>query len=208
LAISVIIAAYNEAPRIGSVIKSITPYVDELIVVDDGSKDNTSDEARNAGAHVIRQEHNGYIAALKRGFLESKNGIIVTIDADGEHCASDIPRLVEPINTGKADLVLGTRQKLPRLSEIFINWLTNIRIKTCDACTGFRALRRDVALQLSLNGKCTCGIFVLEAYSIGMKVLDVPITTVQIDKKRVVAWHHARQFCYILLALFKQKRRL
>ena len=208
MAISVIMPAYNEAQRIGCVIKSITPYVDELLVIDDGSKDNTAGAAQEAGAHVIRQEHSGYIAALKRGFRESKNDIIVTIDADGEHCASDIPRLVSPIDSGDADLVLGIRLKPARISETFINWLTNIRVRTVDACTGFRALKRDLALQLSLKGSCTCGILVLEAKYIGAKVIDVPIATIQIDKKRSIAWYHIRQFGYVIMWLLKQKRRL
>lgn len=208
MAISAIIPAYNEAQRISGVIKSVTPYVDELLVIDDGSKDDTADMARKAGAHVIQQEHSGYIAALKQGFRESKNGIIVTIDADGEHCASDILRLVSPIDSGDADLVLGIRLKPVRISETFINWLTNIRVRTGDACTGFRALKKDLALQLSLKGLCTCGIFVLEANHIGAKVIDVPITTIRVDKKRSIAWYHVRQFGYVLMWLLKQKRRL
>jgi glycosyltransferase involved in cell wall biosynthesis len=208
VAISAVIPAYNEAQRIGNVIQSLALYVDETLVVDDGSKDNTAIAAQKAGARVIHQEHNGYNIALKRGFWESKNDIIVTIDADGEHCASDIPRLAAPVVSGDADLVLGIRPKHPRISESFINWLTNLKVSTGDACTGFRALRKELALRLSLKGPCTCGTFVLEADYFDARIVDVPIITMQVNKKRSIAWYHIRQTGYILAWLLRRKRRL
>jgi len=210
MTISAIMPAYNEAQRIGKVIKSITPYANEILVIDDGSKDNTSKAAREAGASVIRQEHSGYNAALKRGFLESKHDIIVTIDADGEHCASDIPRLASPVASGDADVVLGTRQKPPRQSESIINWMTNLKVTTSDACTGFRAIRKDLAVKLKLKGSCTCGTLVLEANYLGARIVDIPITIIEINRTRPIAWYHMKQIaCFICWLLrWKSKRRL
>lgn len=206
MAISVIIPAYNEAQRISEVIQSIVPYADEILVIDDGSEDDTAKAAMEAGASVIRQEHSGYNVALKRGLHESKHDIIVTMDADGEHCASDIPGLTAPIVSGNADLVLGIRLKHPRISEDFINWLTNLKVSTGDACTGLRAIRKDLALQLTFKGHCTCGALVLEADSLGARIIDVPITTRQINKERLIAWYHIEQVLHVIGWLLKQKK--
>ena len=201
---SVVMPAYNEASRISKVIRATTPYVDEILVIDDGSNDNTIDIATREGATVIRQNHMGYISALKRGFQESSNEIIITIDADGEHRASDIPNLVAPILSGNADLVIGIRNKIPRISERLITKLTRLKLKTGDACTGFRAIKKSLAMQLKLSGKCTCGIFTLEANSLGAKIMDIPVKVSDIDKPRSTAWHHFIQVFYIIAWLLKK----
>ena len=120
---------------IGSVILRTRPLVDRVIVVDDGCIDRTSEVARLAGAEVIRHKTNmGKGAALKTGFealhdiqseaylhltgeeglkngveTQDGQGIIVTIDTDGQHDPADIPKLVEPILRGEAEIVNGSR---------------------------------------------------------------------------------------------------
>ena len=202
--ITAIIPAYNEANRIAKVIRSTAPYVDEILVVDDGSSDHTFNVVKTEGIKIIRQDHAGYIAAIKNGFRESKNEILVTIDADGEHPSSEIPKLIAPILSGKADLVLGKRNKIPRLSERIISRLTNLKYNTGDACTGFRAIRRNLAIQLQLKGKCTCGILILEAQNLGARIVDVPITVSEIDKSRSISWHHCIQIINIIAMLLKK----
>jgi len=197
--------AYNEASRISKVIRSITPYVDEILVIDDGSDDNTIDIAAREGATVIRQNHMGYISALKRGFQESSNEIIITIDADGEHRASDIPNLVAPVLSGNADLVMGTRNKIPRISERLITKLTGLKLKTADACTGFRAIKKSLATQLKLSGACTCGTFALEANGLGARIRDIPVTVSDVDKPRSISWHHFIQVFYIIAKVLKRR---
>jgi glycosyltransferase involved in cell wall biosynthesis len=94
-----ILPAFNEEVSIGSVVLQTKRYVDRVIVVDDGSSDRTAEVAKLAGAEVIRHQTNrGKGAALKTGF-ESLNGMhaVVTIDTDGQHNPSDIPRLLEPV---------------------------------------------------------------------------------------------------------------
>jgi len=201
--VSTVIPAYNEARRIGEVIKSAAQYADEVLVVDDGSSDSTAKAAKDAGALVICKEHGGYISAIKRGFSEAKGDTIVMMDADGEHCAEDIPRLAAPILFGDADLVLGSRPHIDRLSERFINWLTSFRVKVKDCGSGFRAIRRDSALKLELSGKCTCGVFVLEAASLGLRITEVPINLHSISKRRRILWSHFQQLFYILHWLIK-----
>jgi len=173
--ISLIIPAYNEEKTIGTIVKKAKRYVDEVIVVDDGSHDKTYEIALKYGAKVIRHNRNmGYIQALRTGFKASSGDIIVTMDADGQHNPEDIPRLLHPLLRGNADLVLGVRDKLT-LSEKIITLLTNFRVKISDASTGFRALKREIALKMKIKGLCTCGTFVLEAMKLGAKVSEVKI---------------------------------
>ena len=203
MTISIIIPAYNEAQRIGDVIKSAANYADEVLIVDDGSNDDTADVAKRAGALVLHQEHSGYIAAIKRGFYESRNDIVVTMDADGEHRAEDIPQLVAPVLSGIADVVVGTRPHIDRISERFINWITNFRVKVRDCGSGFRAIRKDAALKLELRGKCTCGTFILEADHRKLRIAEVPIEINSIPKKRKIMWSHLQQLFYVLPWLIK-----
>lgn len=201
---TVIIPAYNEEKSIGEVIKQTQKFADEVIVVDDCSTDNTKELCERLGAKVVTNEHRkGYIGAIKTGFERANHEIIVTLDADGEHDPGDIPRLVEPILMRKADLVLGKREEIPRISERFINSLTNFKVKVVDSGTGFRALKRELASKLNLKGKCTCGILVLEANRHGARIVEVPITLHHTLEKRNIAWSHFWQIFYVLRQLLK-----
>ncbi len=198
--ISAIIPAYNESERVGKVIDEVSPYVDEIVVVDDGSSDETAVVAQKAGAHqVIRHEVNrGYLEAIKSGFKAATGDIVVTIDADGEFAASDIPRLVAPIIAQQADMVQGHRNIVPRISERFLSWLANKMAPVGDTGTGFRALRRDLAQSLNIRGKCICGVLALEAAYRGAKIVDVPVQLQKVRKPRRIAWYHVKQFFYVL----------
>jgi glycosyltransferase involved in cell wall biosynthesis len=200
--ISIIIPAYNEAERIQAVIQETLPFGHEVIVVDDGSQDNTFDLAKSAGATVVRQENSGYIAAIKRGFQEAKGDILVTMDADGEHHPLDIQRLVWPIEHGQADMVLGKRYHVARISERLISTLTSWKTGVYDTGTGMRAIRRDLALQLTMPGRCICGTSVLEANHLGARILEIPIILRKVNKPRKIAWGHALQFFYVLRWMF------
>lgn len=199
------ISAYNEEHRIGDVVRGATDHADEVIVIDDGSTDNTADVAEVAGARVIRQTNAGHLPAVKRGFREASGDIVVTMDADGEHRPADIPRLVQPILNDEADLVLGARPHIPRLSERFLNWLTNFRVKVSDSGTGFRALRRELALKLEFNARCICGVSVLEPATLGARITEIPIELVQVTKPRRIAWYHVPQVWYVLRGLMKRE---
>lgn len=196
--ISVVMPAYNEASRIEETVRGARRYAGEVIVVDDGSTDATVAVAEAAGARVVRQHHGGYIAAIKRGFREAEGDVVVTMDADGEHRAEDIPRLVQPILDDEADLVLGVREEIARPSERFLNWLTRFRVDVSDSGTGFRALRRELALKLELDGRCICGISVLEPAALGARMEEVEIELAKTDKPRGVTWYHVAQLFYVL----------
>lgn len=200
--VSVVIAAWNERDRIAWVIKEAKKYADELIVVDDGSTDGTRQVAEKLGAKVVSNNgKKGYIGAIKTGFKKAEGDIIVTLDADGEHKPRDIPQLIEPILEGKADLVLGNREKIARVSERLINRLTNLKVRTGDSGTGFRAMKKELAMKLGLKGKCTCGTLVLEASLYGARIAAVPVTLEVIPKERDIAWHHFWQIFFVLRLL-------
>ena len=200
--VSAVIPAYNERQRIAAVIEGTKRFVDEVIVVDDGSTDGTGEIARGLGATVMSNQFaKGYIGAIKAGFQEARGDIVVSLDADGEHDPADIPQLVKPVLEERADLVLGRREKISRASERFLNRLTNFKVKISDSGTGFKAMKRELAQKLNLKGKCTCGILVLEANSYGARIAEVPVALRPIPKKRKPAWSHFWQTFYVLRRL-------
>ena len=197
--VSAVIPAYFEENTIASVVERCLFYVDEVIVVNDGSTDDTSIRARKAGAHVIELNHNmGVKAAIRRGISEATGDILVTLDADGQHDPADIPRLIQPILEGGADLVMGVRPSFPHLSERILTWLTNLRVPCSDASTGFRAIRREIAQKMRLNGACLCGTFVLEAAYLGAKPICVPVSIHPREGARRIQTRHIIQFFYVL----------
>lgn len=174
--ITVILPALNEEKTIGKIVQQIKKYAAEVIVVDDGSSDKTAEKALEQGARVFSHLKNkGYIAALRTGFVNAKGDIIVVMDADGQHDPADVPRLVKPLLNDEADVVIGARGRLSSFSENVITKLTRLKVDTRDACSGFRALTRDVAKRMQIRGKCTCGTFILEAHKLGARIMDVKV---------------------------------
>jgi glycosyltransferase involved in cell wall biosynthesis len=201
--ISAIIPAKNEAANISKVIKEAKQYVDEVLVIDDSSTDNTVEVARALGAKVIISEGKGYIYAIKTGFKYAKGHIMVTLDGDGEHNPDEIPLLTGSILNGKADLVLGKRSTIARPSERLISYLTRLKTDIVNSGTGFRAMKKELALKLNLNAKCICGISVLEPYHLGATITEVPVTLNSVEKRRRIAWSHILQLFYVLKWLIK-----
>jgi len=149
----IVIPAYNEATVIGSVITELRGSgYHNIIVVDDGSSDNTCQEARHSGVTALRHKINrGKGAAVKTGVAAANllgADVVVTMDGDGQHCPDDIATLIKPIQDDKIDVVLGTRlldqTGMPRLKIIankvgnYITWLF-YGIKVSDSQSGFRA---------------------------------------------------------------------
>ncbi len=204
--VTAIIPAINEGGRIGKVVEATRRQVDEVVVVDDGSSDGTIREAEMSGARVIRKKHGGYLKAVKAGFAVAGGELVVTLDADGEHDPRDIPRLLAPLLAGQADLVLGRRPRIARPSERLISWLVHWQVPVWDTGCGFRALKRDLARRLTLPGRCICGASVLEAYYLGAKILEVPISLREVDKPRKIAWGHGAQLWTVLRLLWVGRR--
>lgn len=160
-----VIAAYNEAGAIGPVIAELRPAVDRVVVVDDGSADDTGGVARAHGAEVLIHRINlGQGAALQTGILYAlREGadFIVTFDADGQHMPHDVPRLLEALIAADADIAMGSRflgttEAMPWLRRIvlkaavvFTRLTTGVRVS--DAHNGLRLLTRRAALAIEIR---------------------------------------------------------
>ena len=112
--ISIVIPVYNEENSIVRVItqikEALNQFLYQILIVDDGSRDNTGTVAKEQQVDVIFNETSlGYGAALRKGFENSKYEIIVSLDGDGQYDPRDIPRLVDPILMHRADIVIGSR---------------------------------------------------------------------------------------------------
>jgi glycosyltransferase involved in cell wall biosynthesis len=139
--IALVIPAFNEAASIAQVIKGALAY-GHVIVVDDGSSDETPTVAAKAGATVVSHPHNqGYDAALNSGFKRaSEMGFcaIITLDADGQHDPTLLVKFVAAITSGN-DLVVGERNRRQRFSEYLFSWYTNLRFGLKDPLCGMKA---------------------------------------------------------------------
>ncbi len=153
--VSVLIPAYNEGERIGATIAAVRliPDVTEIVVVDDGSSDDTAQRAETAGADVVlRQENRGKGAALQAGYLLSTGEILLLLDADLGDSASEATLLLEPVVRGAAGMTIATFPTgagrgggvglVVRLARWGIRWLTG-RTMTAPL-SGQRALRRQL----------------------------------------------------------------
>ena len=186
-----IIPAYNEEKALADVIGKTLDYVDEVIVVDDGSSDKTSEVAIEAGARVIKHSVNlGKGEALKSGFKAiDDDSIIITIDGDGQHNPNEIPDLVRPIIEDGADLVNGSRymngpeENTPayrRVGQKVLDIATNISAgtKVTDSQSGFRAFssKSKNVFRFKDTGFGIESEMLVDAAEAGLKIVEVPIT--------------------------------
>lgn len=107
--ISVVIPCYNEEEGIVSTLKSIPPWVDEVLVVDNNSYDQTAPLARKFGARVIHEFKQGYGSAMQRGLKAAKGDIVITSDADGTYPLKHIERMIDYLLNNNLDFVAGNR---------------------------------------------------------------------------------------------------
>ncbi len=112
-----VVPALDEAAAVGRVVQELLRYVARVIVVDNGSRDGTGEVARAAGAQVVREERRGYGSACLAGIaaLPADTDVVLFADADGSDALELVPRLLEPLHAGVADLVVGARTS--RLAE-------------------------------------------------------------------------------------------
>jgi glycosyltransferase involved in cell wall biosynthesis len=143
-----VIPAFNEAKTIAAVVAGVRAHVADVIVVDDRSTDGTAEEAKRAGAVVLRNAANlGYDGSLNAGFAEAARrgaDVFLTFDADGEHDPTDVPRLIAPIAADSADIVAGQRPRLAGPAEKLFACYTRLRYGIADPLCGLKAYRRSV----------------------------------------------------------------
>ena len=187
--ITAILPAYNEELCISSVILCSKKYVDKVIVVDDGSNDNTANIAKLAGAQVINHSFNkGKGAALKTGFEAAKESeIIVTLDSDGQHNPKEIPKLINPIINGEADIVNGSRYinrnkkdspHYVQIGQAILDKISKLSgINSTDSQSGFRAFARYTvpAFRFSCTGFGIESEMLTDASNAGLRIKETEI---------------------------------
>lgn len=182
------IPALNEERTIGKVIVGTLPYVDRVIVCDDGSGDMTAAIAEKLGANVIRHERNkGKGEAFRSLFSASRDmgaDVMITIDGDDQHDPSDIPKLLDPIAKGQADVVIGSRfhaenKGIPSYRKAGNKLLNAVTVPgVSDTQSGFRAYNRRAieALRPSESGMGVDSEILMDASTQGLRVMEVPVS--------------------------------
>lgn len=222
--IYVVVPAYNEERFIGSVVLDARGYCQQVIVVDDGSADETARIAELAGALVIRHEHNlGKGAAINTALREAirqQPDVIVMLDADGQHSPGEILRVAAPVLLEGADIVIGSRylgspMHTPRhriWGHRVFNSLTHLAsgVSTSDSQSGFRAFSpravEKIAFQsqgFSVESEMQ---FLINQY--GLRLVEVPITIHYMDRPKRNVWMHGMTVLNGVLLLVGQYRPL
>ncbi|MBN2455799.1 MAG: glycosyltransferase family 2 protein [Sedimentisphaerales bacterium] len=204
LSLVVTIPAFNEGITVADVVSAVPREIPsvvsvDVVVINDGSCDDTAAKASEAGAKVVSFSHNrGLGAAFSQGLwtaLSLGADIIVNIDADGQFNPQDIPKLIEPIVKGKADMVTASRFADPALvpdmpavkkwgNRRVANFLNRLAgLKLHDVSCGFRAYSRDAALRATLVGGHTyTHEVILDLAFRGLRILEVPVKVVGVRK--------------------------
>jgi len=188
----IVVAAYNEATTVATVVADIVGRGYQVVVIDDGSNDGTGLKARTAGAHVVRHPFNlGQGAALQTGirFALGKGAqSIVTFDADGQHSVDDIERLLEALHTRGADFALGSRflgatvalpaarRLLLKAATVFTRLTTGLHVT--DTHNGLRAMTRRGASRIALrqNRMAHASELLHQIARSGLGYAEVPVT--------------------------------
>jgi glycosyltransferase involved in cell wall biosynthesis len=192
------IPCYNEEATLGLTLSKLPrqiPGIDKIewLIINDGSIDRTVEVAKACGVdHIVSFDHNqGLAKAFMAGLeasLKAGADIIVNTDADNQYSADDIPKLIEPILIGQAEIVIGSRpiQEIQHFSPVkkylqkLGSWVVRIASKTNipDAPSGFRAISRNAALQLNVFNEYTYTLeTIIQAGQKGMAITSVPIRT-------------------------------
>ncbi len=195
-----IIPAYNEERFIASVVLAASKYVDEVIVVDDGSSDATAEFATRSGAIVLRHETNrGKGAALNTGFQKARDldaGAVALLDGDGQHRPDDIPRMIKPILDGESDMVVGSRyldlqSDIPfyrRVGQSVITTVTGVasNVPSTDSWSGYRAFSRRAieVIRFREGGWGVDPEFQFLAREHGLNVSEVPIVAIYEERAK------------------------
>jgi hypothetical protein len=186
------IPAWNEEKTIAKVVVHAMKNVDKVVVVDDGSTDDTATIAQHLGAHVVRHDGNlGYGAAIRSCLSiarDSDSDALVILDADGQHDADDIPKLLAPIQSGQADIVVGSRFAGGEIPEIpsyrraglrLTNEATNrvAKQKVSDTQSGFRAYSRRAIQRMRLHeqGMGITSEIQIRGSDAGLTIVEVPV---------------------------------
>ena len=192
------IPCYNEAETLEIALNGLPKQIDgidtiEYLIINDGSKDNTVEVAKNWGVHhIVNFKQNkglakGFMAGIDEALRQGAD-IVVNTDADDQYCGADIEKIVRPILDGKADIVIGARpidetehfSPLKKKLQHFGSWVVRKASKTDipDAPSGFRAYSREAALQLNVVNEYTYTLEqIVQAGRNKIAIMSVPIRT-------------------------------
>jgi len=170
---SLIIPTYNEEKTIKEVIEKSDRYADEIIVVDGASTDNTYNIIKNINDQKIKiirhKKRSGVTQVRIDGMKKAENDIIIFVDADAQHNPGDIHELLKKID--QCDLVLGTRDELPRLGEKIMAHVCKVK----DATTGFRIFKKSNLKEILKKEEYWGADTILRVKKQGLKICEVPI---------------------------------
>ena len=223
--ILVAIPAFNEGPTIGSVVLKARQFASEVIVVDDGSSDDTAETAALAGAHVIQHARNlGKGVAIRSAWLYAREyapEALVLIDGDHQHDPNDIPRLVETILSGKSDLVIGVRwgktSGMPiyrRMGKRALDYATAAAAKRgllTDSQSGYRVFSRQAleCLEPTEKGLSIESQLLLDAQDQKLRIDEVRIDSrYDLDGSTISAGKHGSSVLGRIVVLVSEKRPL
>ena len=224
--ILVCIQLFNSEETIASIVLSSMKYSDEVVCIDDGSTDLSAEIAKKTGATVISHEKNrgvGGVAKTLFNYAKEKNAsVVVLIDSDGQHNPEDLPKLIEPLKKGKADLVIGSRfvsggksKDMPTYRKFglkMINTVSKWHSKQLvrDTQSGYRAFNKKAINTVRFeNEGMKSSLEILESISDkGLRILEVP-TTIRYDLDKTSSLHPIPHgisvFSYALLTLSQKK---
>lgn len=204
MSVCCVIPAYQEYKTIERVVSITQKYCSSVIVVDDGSTDNTEEIAKKAGAIVLRHTKNqGKGAALRTGFnyvLKNQWEIIITLDGDLQHNPHSIPRFLEKIKQGY-DVVVGSRHATRSEEMPFARILSNLittqalrvffKVPVTDSQSGYRAFRRRVleVIPVRDSGFSAETEILIDAQRAGFLISEVPIATSYGEEKSKIRAH-------------------
>jgi len=217
--VCILIPAYNESRTIGQVVSKARRITDSVVVVDDGSQDDTARIAQDSGAIVLKHEVNsGKGAALGTGFqyvLDHGYDAVITMDSDGQHDADDIPGFLEAFGENGPGIIIGSRMQdistMPPIRK-FTNKLTSfvgsvlVHQEIKDSQSGFRLISSGVlrAVKLETTRYEAESELLIKASRAGFRISSVPIKTIygqEVSKINPVA-----DTCRFLRLLFRSLR--
>ncbi len=220
------IPCYNEEKTLPITLKDLPKHIDgideiEVLIIDDGSKDKTATVARELGVKsIVEMPHNSglakaFIAGLNKALAIGAD-IIVNTDADNQYCADDIGKLIKPILSGEADIVIGSRpvseiehfSPLKKLLQKLGSWvmrkLSSTEVE--DAPSGFRAFSRNAAIQLNIFDNYTYTLdTIIQAKAKGLILKCVPIrVNPDLRKSKLVKniFDYVRRSMFTMIRMF------
>ena len=203
-----LIPAFEEGPRVGAVVEAARRHL-PVVVVDDGSSDDTASVAESAGATVLRQVPNaGKGAALRRGFrhaLDAACDAVVTLDADGQHDPDEIPAFLAAFEASRPELIIGQRDlgQMPpvrRLSNTIGGWTLAAAVgrRVPDNQSGYRLIGRTLMGHLLDSDESGFEFeveMIARCIALGLPIASVPIRTIYAgEPSHIRPWRHFTEF--------------